>query len=985
MNSVKGTERQKSVYMSALALDFDVFAFTETYLNQSVTDEMLFPASFTVYRCDRNQSNSDKQSGGGTLIAINNRLLSSEHSTAEKNEALCVKVTLQTSALFLCCCYIPPTSRNQRYSSFVSFVDSIAETAAPKDDIIVFGDFNLPNLNWNQIQEDENNNFYLPEHVGSESEISIVDGLLAAGLMQICNIPNQNSTFLDLVFTTDTSICNLSVTDPLIKHEFHHNAMVLNVKTSEFCAHAVGVCKTRLKFESMDIEPVRSELANIDWNNIFITRQCFETSIDSYRERAADYLRFLHSVNIFGYDFNLATVVETWMDYNVVAFYNKLYSIFVQHTPSTVYRQRISKRYPEWFSAPLIRLMKDKRRAYKHMRKIRTAESTAAYKRILNLFKAAHKEAHQVYIANLQENLKSDPRSFWKFVNNRRKKPADLVSMKFNSRCSNDAGSSAALFADFFRSVYRSDSPPELDVMPEDDEIFEIPRDTIKKHILKLAKNKSAGPDNVSNRVLIELIQEIVEPLSILFNSSILTGYFPHLWKVSHLTPIHKKGNRSDVENYRGVAIQSAIPKLFESIVYDQLYEKVHEQISSVQHGFLKGKSVVSNLCEFNAIVTDYISKGYQVDCIYTDMSKAFDVVRIESVLTAAYEFGIRGLLLNWLHSYLVSRTQYVKIQDEISQPFNVQSGVPQGSHLGPLLFVLVMNSLPSFIGKAIILIYADDCKLFLPIKTVADCDILQSDLINFGRFCDTCGLAVNAGKCSVMTFTRKIRPIVFEYSYHNTVIPRVTSTRDLGVIFDQTLSFNSHTNQLIKESLQVYALVRRFGRELDDPHAILAIYTGLVRSKLDFASVVWRPQYSGQIQRLEGIQKKFVRFALRNLGWNNEQLPPYQQLCMLVNLDTVLSRHNISDAVFFINVLAGRISSQIIADRLNFNNSPVELRRRRAFEPPLRSRNYTQHEATSRFMSQYNRLQDIIRLDMTPKHIRHRLSLHYRNQLHSI
>ncbi|XP_053686454.1 uncharacterized protein LOC128735992 [Sabethes cyaneus] len=692
MNSIKGTERQKDVYMSALALDYDVFAFTETYLDQSVVDEMLFPAHFLVYRCDRNLSNSDKQSGGGTLIAVNRRLSSSDHITAENNEALCVKIKLAAEALFLCCCYIPPTSRIQRYSSFVSFVDSIESHLQPEDDLIVIGDFNLPNLNWNQYQEDESNHFYLPEQISSQSEITIVDGLLAAGLMQICNLPNQNNTFLDLVFTTDTYICNLAITDPLIRHEIHHNAMLLFVKTLASREHASGVCRTRLKFELMNIEAVQLELASTDWNSIFISRQCFENNLELYQGQATSQLHFLRSIDVFNYDMDHQAIVRTWMDVNVISFYNKLYNIFVKHTPSSVCRQRTDKRYPEWFSASLIRLMKDKRRAFKYMRRAGTAESIAAYKQLLSLFKAAHREEHRAYIGKLQENLKT---------------------------------------------------LPDPDVASEDDEILEIRRDTIKKYILGLDKNKSAGADNITNRVIADLVQEIVEPLDILFNSSLRTGYFPSLWKVSHLTPIYKKGNRSDVENYRGVAIQSAIPKLFEAIVYEGLYDKVCGQISSIQHGFLKGKSVVTNLCEFHTTVTDYISRGYQVDCIYTDMSKAFDAVGIRSVLDAAYDFGIRGSLLNWLNSYLTCRTQYVKIHGEVSQPFTVNPGVPQGSHLGPLLFVLVMNNLSTFIVEANILVYADDVKLFLPVKTTKECFALQQDLVNFGRFCAACGLSV--------------------------------------------------------------------------------------------------------------------------------------------------------------------------------------------------------------------------------------------------
>ena len=217
-----------------------------------------------------------------------------------------------------------------------------------------------------------------------------------------------------------------------------------------------------------------------------------------------------------------------------------------------------------------------------------------------------------------------------------------------------------------------------------------------------------------------------------------------------------------------------------------------------------------------------------------------------------------------------------------------------------------------SILQATVILIYADDVKIFMPIRTNADCLRLQIDMNNFGIFCSDNGLSINADKCSVMTFSRKIYPHVFQYVYNGIVLPRKETVRDLGVTFDSTLSFTSHIDNVIKDGLKFFALVRRYGRDLNDPYSILAIYTGLVRSKLDFSSVVWRPQYVVHIQRIEAVQKKFVRFALRNLSYNGDQLPPYQDLCALVNIDTIHCRHKITDIIFFTNILSGRTDSKL-------------------------------------------------------------------------
>ena len=224
----------------------------------------------------------------------------------------------------------------------------------------------------------------------------------------------------------------------------------------------------------------------------------------------------------------------------------------------------------------------------------------------------------------------------------------------------------------------------------------------------------------------------------------------------------------------------------------------------------------------------------------------------------------------------------------------------------------------------------------------------------SFGQFCSDSGLNVNADKCSVMTFSRKISPLMFRYHFNGTELTRKKTVSDLGVTFDRSLSFTNHIDNVVTDSLRLFSLVRRYGRDLKDPHSILAIYKSLVRSKLDFASVVWRPQYVTHIQRIEGIQKKFVRFALRNLRCNGDQLPPYQELCALVNIDTVHCRQRIADIVFFTNVLAGRADSRSLSARIHLNSSPVTLRNPRVFNPTQRARNYSQHEPTCRFMRSF-------------------------------
>ncbi|XP_055615194.1 uncharacterized protein LOC129761497 [Toxorhynchites rutilus septentrionalis] len=248
------------------------------------------------------------------------------------------------------------------------------------------------------------------------------------------------------------------------------------------------------------------------------------------------------------------------------------------------------------------------------MHKNRNPENVTSYKQLLRSFKVLHREAYQVYITGIQNGIKENPKSFWKFVNSRRQNRGIPDVISYGNRSSTCGQETAELFAEYFKSVHQNVQPRIVNSsIDRADDLLVLSHREVNQGLSDLDPGKSAGPDRLPAKLLKEIKDELIEPLTTLFNYSLTSGYFSPLWKISHITPNHKKGPRSDVENYRGVAIQSAMPKLFERLVYSRLYERIIDRVSAAQHGFVKGKSVVTNLCEFCSTVTDYISKGYQV------------------------------------------------------------------------------------------------------------------------------------------------------------------------------------------------------------------------------------------------------------------------------------------------------------------------------------------------------------------------------------
>ena len=373
--------------------------------------------------------------------------------------------------------------------------------------------------------------------------------------------------------------------------------------------------------------------------------------------------------------------------------------------------------------------------------------------------------------------------------------------------------------------------------------------------------NKGPGPDGIPPSVLKSCSFVLSRPLHIIFNKSLASGIFPDFWKVSYLTPIFKSGNRADISNYRPICNLSSIPKLFEKMVAEYLKSKLNSSIMEEQFGFLNKKSAELNLVTFVNHLSDVLDGGGEVHAIYTDFSKAFDRVNHKILINKLETAGIQGTLLEWLTSYLSDRFQTVKLNDYRSKNIPNPSGVPQGSHLGPFLFLLFVNDISDCFRFAKFLCYADDLKCYLTISLLEDCIKLQSDLDRLDEWCEINAMDLNILKCHTITFTRKINRIDFRYNIKETPLSQVSSVRDLGVIVDCTLSFVDHIDTIVSRALGVLGFIKRNTSEFRNINAIRLLYCSLVRPLLEYCSSVWSPLYTCHIHRIEQVQRKFLRY----------------------------------------------------------------------------------------------------------------------------
>ena len=275
----------------------------------------------------------------------------------------------------------------------------------------------------------------------------------------------------------------------------------------------------------------------------------------------------------------------------------------------------------------------------------------------------------------------------------------------------------------------------------------------VESVLANLDTTKATVPDEISARLLKETAPVISTSLC-----------FPQEWRIANIVPVYKKGDKEYVENYRPISLLYIVSKVFARCVLNNIREHIYQEIKTSQHGFTRGKPCVTNLLEVLNYMGSVLDTGGQIDTVYLDMSKAFDIVNHKSLLLKLQSIGIGGSLLQWFQSYLAHREQRVTVHAFTSTNLPVTSGVPQGSILGPVLFSLYANDLPDAVTSSHVAMFADDTKLFKEIHTTQDCKLLQNDLDQLQTWSENSDLKFNASKCNFQMITRKLKPTTHVY-----------------------------------------------------------------------------------------------------------------------------------------------------------------------------------------------------------------------------
>lgn len=269
---------------------------------------------------------------------------------------------------------------------------------------------------------------------------------------------------------------------------------------------------------------------------------------------------------------------------------------------------------------------------------------------------------------------------------------------------------------------------------------------SISKAALQLKSSSNPGPDGIPSVFIKKHIAVLLTPLQHVFGLSLSNGTFPSIWKTAFMFPVYKKGDRKDINNYRGISSLCAISKLFELVVMEPLLSHCKQFLCQDQHGFVSGRSTSTNLLCLTSYITQNFADRIQTDVIYTDLSAAFDKINHAITIAKLERLGISGSILRWFNSYLVERKLIVTIDGFQSHEFLASSGIPQGSHLGSLILLLYFNDVNNVL-KGPRLSFADDLKLYLRIRSMSDATTLQQELDAFTDWCTLNRMVVNPDK----------------------------------------------------------------------------------------------------------------------------------------------------------------------------------------------------------------------------------------------
>ena len=567
---------------------------------------------------------------------------------------------------------------------------------------------------------------------------------------------------------------------------------------------------------------------------------------------------------------NLETLVVA-NDLNTAAklFSEKLFETVKLSVPIRIITMRDNS--APWINEYVLQLREDKRQVHLVAKRQDTPEQWAIFRHIRNFYTDVIRTRKLEYVSNLDDKISNSEsfgsKNWWKLVNNflKQKDMKDddippITDVNNGNIILYDHIDKANCFNKYFESQSKVPNPdddlPSIPINEKQIPPFILSVDEVENVLNKLDTSKAVGPDLIHNKVLKTASPVISNALTLLFNRSLTEECFPKCWKIAHVTPIHKKENKSICSNYRPISLLSCVGKVLEKCIQKRVFDFLKENniINPCQSGFIPGDSTIYQLLNIYDDFCQSLDNHIPTQAIFFDISKAFDRVWHRGLLHKLNGIGIRGQLQNWFKNYLSNRSQAVVIKGQISQFIDVSAGVPQGSVLGPLLFLIYINDLTMNIDS-IIKLFADDTSMYLSLNDNIQRTItLNSDLDKIQRWASTWKVTFNALKTKKLDICNQ-NVILFNFLYFdNTILNTNEHHKHLGITIQNNCKWDQHiSNLIIKCRSQINCLCSykyRLGRK-----SLEIMFKSFILPLFDYADVIWDNCTEALANSLEQLQ----------------------------------------------------------------------------------------------------------------------------------
>ena len=829
--------------------------------------EQIYPEEFKIEGYDMiPHPNIEKNTGRGSILYIKADLthmpveLKGPGKNFEEHILQEIKIDDDDSAL-VALLYRSPASDHQNNSLLLEL---LSELSSLKPHLVSMGDINLKGIDWvNMVPPGSNSEDFAHRFVACLQDLYLTQHVKENTRQR----GNDAASCLDLVITSDENyVLNLEQLAPLGKSD--HSI----IKFETPFKPPPNIPKIKVCYDKGDYHGLNEHLAKFNWDS---------------------------ELGEFPDDVN-----KQWEFFKTK--YLEAESKFIPRKKIYI-NGKLNKKLSVKFDRKTLALRKKKNHLWSKMRKnLASEEEQLSFRRLRNKVKSLCAKAKKVVEKKIAKNAKSNPKGFWAYTQSQLKTKSSMPDLirpgtEKNPIYAKSDEEKAEVLVDYFSSVFTIEA--DLNNMPPFDERnynkplydIEISEKMVYDKLRKIKVNKSPGPDNIHPRVLNNAACNLAKPLSIIFKTSLKTKTLPNEWKHANISAIFKKGKKTLPQNYRPVSLTSVVCKIMESIVRDAVVKHMTDNnlFSQYQFGFISGRSTVLQLLHVLNIWIEILDEGGTLDAIYCDFMKAFDKVPHKRLVYKVEKYGIKGNIIGWIDSFLSDRTQCVRINDHKSSFAPVTSGIPQGSVLGPILFVIYINDLPEVMSEgSLAFLFADDTKMFRQIKTYKDLEIQQQDIKSAVEWSNIWLLRFHPDKCVHLGIGAKRDLIIKEnqpnlngiplkrkicekdvdkklgeelcnHKYHydmdDHILKRSSVEKDIGVKIDNELKFNAHISSAVNQANRVMGITRKtftnFNKE-----TFLPIFKGLVRPQLEYAAPVWAPHHKHLKKNIEDVQRRATK-----------------------------------------------------------------------------------------------------------------------------